>query len=63
VNEQAACGRRGAGRQGSVKRRTESGTGKGGFNPLVFYDRLPQFDSRVVLFLTPMLSGKKENET
>ena len=34
------------GGQGSVKRRREPGTGKGGFNPLVFYDRLPQFDSR-----------------
>jgi hypothetical protein len=53
----------GCGRQGSVKRGTGSGTAKGGFNPLVFYDRLPPFDSGTVLFLTPMLSGKKENET
>jgi hypothetical protein len=55
--------KRGCGRQGSVKRGTGSGTGKGGFNPLVFYDRLPPFDSGTVLFPTLMLSGKKENET
>lgn len=51
------------GGQGSVRRSRESGTGKGGFNPLVFYDRLPKFDSRDAVFLTSMLPGKKENET
>jgi len=52
-----------AGGQGPVKRRREPGTGKGGFNPLGFYDRLPQFDSRDAALLTFMLPGKKENET
>jgi hypothetical protein len=51
------------GGQGSVKRRREAGTGKGGFNPLEFYDSLPEFDLRDAAFLTSMLPGKKENET
>ena len=41
----------------------ESDTGKGGFNPLGFYDRLAKFDSRDAAFLTSLLPGKKENET
>ena len=46
--------------QGSVKRRREPDTGKGGFNPLVFYDSLPQFDSRGAAFLTSIRPGQEE---
>jgi hypothetical protein len=51
------------GRDRTSEGRRKPGTAKGGFNPLVFYDRLPQFDALETAFLTSMLPGKEENAT